>query len=215
MAELFIREIAEGMEDPAGGWGEQFTDIRAGVIKVGTSTYMTPAEHDINRAAALASSHTGGAIIAHTTCGGGLEEAEWLLACGAHPDRVIIGHQGDRDDREQPEALDYHRRLADLGCFLAFDRIGMSGYDLPKQARQVADLIARGHLSQLLLGHDRGAGLVPDPEAIPKTADLWSCDDEGFATVTTDFVRVLKEYNIAEDQINAMLVGNPRRALAF
>src|SRR5262249_47659391 len=36
MAELFIREIREGMEDPRGRWGERFTEIKAGIIKIGT-----------------------------------------------------------------------------------------------------------------------------------------------------------------------------------
>ncbi len=215
MAELFIREIEDGMEDPAGPTGVRFTDIPAGIIKVGTSTYLQPSERDINHAAALASAQTGCCIIAHTTCGGGWEEAELLIARGARPDRIIIGHQGHLDDRERPEALDYHRRLAELGCFVAFDRIGMKDYELPKQARQVVDLIARGHLDQVLLGHDRLACLVPDPEVAPKSADLWRDDDEGFATVTTEFARVLKEYGVSDSQLGAMLVENPRRALAF
>lgn len=215
LAALYVREIEEGLEDPRGAWGEKFTDIRAGVIKVGTSTYLQPSERVVNHAAATASAQTGCPITTHTTSGGGVEEAQFLLDCGARPDRIIIGHQGHLDDRELPEALEYHRRLADLGCFVQFDRVGMPDYDLPKQARQIADLIERGHLAQLLLSHDRLAYVVPDPEAAVKTADAWVPDRAGFTTITTDFVQVLRHFGVTDLQIEAMLVNNPRRALAF
>ncbi|MFW6125117.1 MAG: hypothetical protein ACOC46_03125, partial [Pirellulales bacterium] len=54
IAELYIREIRQGMEDPAGEWGRRFTDIRAGVIKAATSTYLRPSERRCHEAAALA-----------------------------------------------------------------------------------------------------------------------------------------------------------------
>lgn len=215
MAALYVREIEEGIEDPGGAWGERFTDVRAGIIKVGTSTYLQPAERAVNRAAAIASAQTGCPITTHTTCGGGLEEAQFLLECGANPERIIIGHQGHLDDRELPEALDYHRRLADVGCFVEFDRVGMTDYELPKQARQIADLIQRGHVGQLLLGHDQIAYVVPDPEAAQKTADAWVPEHVGFSTVTTDFVEVLRRFGVADSDVQTMLIENPRRALAF
>jgi predicted metal-dependent phosphotriesterase family hydrolase len=215
IAALYVREIEEGIEDPRGTWGERFTDVRAGIIKVGTSTYLQPSERMVNHAAAIASAHTDCPITTHTTCGGGLEEAQFLLDCGARPERVIIGHQGHLDDRELGEALEYHRRLADLGCFVQFDRIGMTDYDLPKQARQIVDLIRGGYLAQLLVGHDRIAYSVPVPEAANKTTDAWVPEHEGFTTVTTSFIDVLRRSGVGDSDINAMLVDNPRRALAF
>lgn len=71
MAELFIREIEEGMEGPSHGWGESFTDIRAGIIKIGTSTHMQPIERITHLAAAQASRETGCPITTHTNLGGG------------------------------------------------------------------------------------------------------------------------------------------------
>lgn len=215
MAALYVREIEEGIEDPRGGWGERCTDVRAGVVKVGTSTYLQPSERLVNQAAAIASAHTDCPITTHTTAGGGLEEARFLLECGARPERIIIGHQGHRDDREHEEAFDYHRRLADLGCFVQFDRVGLQEYDLPKQARQVADLVRGGYLAQLLLSHDQIAYSVPDPQAAEKTTEAWVAEHAGFTTVTTGFLEHLRELGVDEAEINAMLVENPRRALAF
>ena len=36
MRRLFVREILQGMEDPRGAWGQRFTEIQAGIIKIGT-----------------------------------------------------------------------------------------------------------------------------------------------------------------------------------
>ena len=35
MTKLFVREITEGMENPRSGWGENYTSVRAGAIKIG------------------------------------------------------------------------------------------------------------------------------------------------------------------------------------
>jgi predicted metal-dependent phosphotriesterase family hydrolase len=215
IAALYVREIEDGIEDPRGAWGEKFTDVPAGVIKVGTSTYLQPSERLVNHAAAIASAHTDCPITTHTTSGGGLEEAQLLLECGARPERIIIGHQGHLDDREQEEALDYHHRLADLGCFVQFDRVGLPEYGLPKQARQVADLVRAGYLGQLLLSHDQLAYSVPNAEAAQKSTDAWVPERAGFSTVTTSFIDQLHEAGVGDSEIDAMLVHNPRRALAF
>jgi phosphotriesterase-related protein len=119
------------------------------------------------------------------------------------------------DDREREEAFDYHRRLADLGCFVQFDRVGLAEYDLPKQARQVADLVRGGHLAQLLLSHDRLAYSAPDPEAAQKSTEAWVAEHAGFSTVTTSFLDQLHDLGVGDAEINTMLVENPRRALAF
>lgn len=91
----------------------------------------------------------------------------------------------------------------------------MADYDLPKQARQIVDLIRHGHLSQLLLSHDRLAYTVPDPEVAAKTSAAWVAEHEGFTTVTTDFIDVLREFGVTDTEMDAMLIDNPRRALAF
>ena len=119
MADLFVREITEGMEDPGGGRGERFTHIRAGAIKVGTSALMRPSEKAVHLAAAMASQRTGCPITTHTTNGGGLEQARLLLESGAAPGRVIIGHQGHMDDGMNAEAGGYHLEIAKLGLLPA------------------------------------------------------------------------------------------------
>ncbi|MFP6769867.1 MAG: twin-arginine translocation signal domain-containing protein, partial [Planctomycetaceae bacterium] len=116
IADLYVREITQGMEDPYAEWGKKFTKIPVGIIKCATSTYLRPSERRCHEAAAIASRTTGCPITTHTTDGGGLEEAQLFLKRGVDPGKVIIGHQGNLDDRTELESHEYHRRLVGMGC---------------------------------------------------------------------------------------------------
>lgn len=215
MAGLFIREINEGMEDPAGKWGEKFTDIKAGIIKIGVSTHLRPSERVCHLAAAIASKATGCPITTHTTKGGGLEQAELLLKHGAAPEKIIIGHQGHQDDREHDEADDYHRLIAKLGCYVQFDRVDHKEYGIDKQARQIARLIEAGFVKQVLLSHDHAPFYFPNFSAENKRAEDWKELQPDYTTVTTKLVESLGKLSVSKADIRTMLVENPRRVLAF
>lgn len=215
MAGLFIREIEEGMEDPDRRWGEAFTDIKAGIIKIGTSSRMQPIERLTHVAAALASTETGCAITTHTNFGGGLEEAELLVSEGVAPERIVIGHQGHLDDREHEEANQYHERIAELGCYVQFDRVGHDDYDIDKQARQIALLFEAGFTDRVLVSHDRAPYHVPDFENPAKDETSWEELPADLTTVTTNLLVSLRRIGASSDEIRKILVDNPRRVLAF
>jgi predicted metal-dependent phosphotriesterase family hydrolase len=215
MAGLFVREITKGMEDPRGTWGERFTDVRAGIIKIGTSTHMRPSERVCHIAAALASRETGCPVTTHTTKGGGLEEAELLLKHGAAPGRIIIGHQGHQDDREHDEADEYHRQIARLGCYVQFDRVDHNDYGIEKQARQIARLVEAGFVDQLLVSHDHSPYYFPKFTAENKRPEDWKALEPDYTTVTTKLVEGLRTLSISKADIRRILVDNPRRVLAF
>jgi len=215
MAGLFIREITAGMEDPHGKWGEKFTDIKAGIIKVGTSTYLRPSERAVHIAAAIASKQTGCPITTHTTNGGGLEEAQLLLRHGAKPQKIIIGHQGYQDDRQHDEADKYHRLIATLGCYVQFDRVGHDDYPCDKQARQIKRLVEAGFARQVLVSHDHAPYYFPKFTAALKQAGDWKELDPDYTTVTTQLVAALTKLGVSKADIRAILIENPRRVLAF
>jgi predicted metal-dependent phosphotriesterase family hydrolase len=215
MEHFFAREITEGMEDPAGQWGEKFTAIKAGIIKIGTSTYLRPSERIVHIAAAKASQSTGCPITTHTTNGGGLEEAELLLKEGASPERVIIGHQGHQDDRANDEAHEYHRLVARLGCYVQFDRVGGENYPVDKQSRLIVKMIEAGFLKQVLVGHDHVPYFVPGYVAQKKTSDAWTAGEPDFTTITTKLRASLARMGVSKSEIHTMLVENPARVLAF
>ena len=215
MADLFVREITEGMEDPGGGRGERFTHIRAGAIKVGTSALMRPSEKAVHLAAAMASRRTGCPITTHTTNGGGLEQARLLLESGAAPGRVIIGHQGHMDDGMNAEAGDYHLEIAKLGCYLQFDRVGAGNYDCDKQARLIQNLIAGGFVRRILVSHDHVPYFYGEFAAESKSSGGWREKRADFTIVTTRLVASLEQLGVSPSQIRTILVENPRKVLAF
>ncbi|MBT4866994.1 MAG: hypothetical protein HON53_17965 [Planctomycetaceae bacterium] len=215
MADLFIREITHGMEDPSGNWGEKFTDIKAGIIKIGTSTFLRPSERVCHIAAAIASKETGCPITTHTTNGGGLEEAQLLIKHGAKPEKVIIGHQGHQDDRENDEANEYHTIIARLGCFVQFDRVDHKEYSVASQARQIKQLIGAGFGKQILVSHDHSPFYYPKFAVSEKRAADWKQLEPDYTTVTTKLVAALKELDVSEAEIRTILIKNPQRVLAF
>lgn len=215
MAGLFIREITKGMEDPGGKWGERFTEIKAGIIKIGVSTYLRPSERVCHIAAARASRETGCPITTHTTKGGGLEQAELLLKEGAAPEKVIIGHQGFQDDREHDEAHEYHQLIAKLGCWVQFDRVDHKEYGIDAQARQIVRLIEAGFLKQVLVSHDHAPYYFPHFAVEGKRAEDWKALEPDYTTVTTKLVESLLKMSVSKADIRTILVDNPRRVLAF
>lgn len=215
MAELFIREIEEGLEDPDHGWGETFTDVRAGIIKIGTSSHMRPIEHVTHLAAALASKETGCAITTHTNFGGGLEEARLLISEGVAPERIVIGHQGHLDDRDHAEANEYHEDIAQMGCYVQFDRVGHDNYDADSQARQIAHLFEAGFSDRVLVSHDRAPYHVPDFKSQTKSEASWEELPADLTTVTTELLASLGRLGASPDDMHKILVANPRRVLCF
>jgi phosphotriesterase-related protein len=215
IADLYIREIRDGIEDPNGPWGARFTRVRAGIIKCATSTYLRPSERRCHEAAAIASRETGCPITTHTTNGGGLEQAQLFLKNGVKPEKVIIGHMGNMDDRKQAEPREYHRRIAELGCYVQFDRVGHAAYPVDKMARLIKSLVDAGHTNRLLVGHDH----VPfvyrgyaDPE---KPVTGWQQNKADFSIATTQLTAALDNAGVPANVVRAILVENPRRVLAF
>ena len=112
--ELFKREVTEGILN---------TGIRAGVIKVGSSSgKITSYEKLILKAAAEVSRDTGVPIITHTQNGTmAPEQADFLIANGADPKRLQIGHMSDNLN------LEYQEETLKRGSYISWDRMGLQG----------------------------------------------------------------------------------------
>jgi phosphotriesterase-related protein len=216
VAKLYVKEITEGMEDPAGQPGERFTSVRAGIIKIATSKYLTPLERRANTAAGVASLQTGCPITLHTTDGGGLELAQLLLSMKVSPTKIIVGHQGYKDDRENVRATDYHLKLAERGLWVQFDRIGYDNYPVDNRAEFIKPLVDAGFEDQLLVSHD----------AVPyfyktfwqerkREADWLHVKEHPWSLILPELVPRLGQAGIPERVIGKMLIDNPKKALAF
>jgi phosphotriesterase-related protein len=140
-AEL-TRDLLEGI--PGSG-------VRAGVIKVGSSEGTASAtERRVLAAAARVQRRTGAPIVTHTTRGtAAVEQAELLLAAGADPAHVQIGHQDLRLDAAT------HRELLALGVTIAFDGCGKERHAPDgERIEHLLALLRDGHGDRIVLGGD-------------------------------------------------------------
>jgi phosphotriesterase-related protein len=200
MAELFIREITEGIGS---------TGIKAGIIKVATGPgQMTDYERDVFLAAAKASVETGAPITTHTDQGtvGDLQQ-KLLTENGVPPHRIVIGHSCGTSDH------DYHMAIARGGSYLGFDRFGLDV--VHPDADRVASLLRlleRGAGDRVVVSHDsvwcwKGQPIPPAIEA--EMSKVWN--PSHFATRV---VPMLREGGASDRQIERLTVDNPRRYFA-
>jgi phosphotriesterase-related protein len=121
---------------------------------------------------------------------------------GVDLERVIIGHSGDSTD------LDYLRELMDNGSFIGMDRFGVDVL-LPFDDRvnTVVALCAQGYAEKMVLSHDASCFIDWfDPEMMRAVAPNWH-----FTHISDDVVPALKQRGVTDQQVETMLVGNPRR----
>jgi phosphotriesterase-related protein len=142
MADLFTREITEGMGD---------TLIKAGMIKCATGEgRISEKEAQVLRAAARAHKATGCPIITHTTNGMGLEQLDLFESEGVQPEEVIVSHIGFEKD-----PLDYSERMLRRGANISFDRIEMKAFfDDEHWVAIVGQALKKGYVRQTMISHD-------------------------------------------------------------
>jgi phosphotriesterase-related protein len=118
---------------------------------------------------------------------------------------VIIGHSGDSTD------LTYLRALLDAGSTIGADRFGLYLPDmgLPEmdvRIQTLKQLCAEGYTDRIVLSHD----VTCYGDWIPSDfgADL---NDWVQTHLIDDVVPAMLKNGITEEQVDQMLVGNPRR----
>ena len=198
LAERIAREVEEGLDG---------TGIRAGAIgEVGNSPGgITEVERKVFRAVGRAQRRTGVGVITHTDVGQlGPEQLDLLVAGGADPARVLVGHMDCTADRAAQLAV------ARRGAFVGFDRIGLvRGVFGPYQTdetrlRAIADLLDHGYAGQIILSHD-----------LSRQSRLRRNGGQGYGYVLREFVPKLRQAGVDEATVQTILVDNPRRLLAF
>lgn len=198
MTTHFVGDITEGIAD---------TGIKAAVIKCATDKPgMTPDVERTLRACAQAHRETGVPITTHTNAEmrRGLEQQDVFDSEGVDLTRVVIGHCGDTDD------LDYLKEIADRGSYLGMDRFGLDSFlSTIERTAVVAELCRQGYVDRMVLSHDAScyidwiAGEVPMGER----------PDWHYLHISHDVLPALLEQGVTPEQIDIMLVDNPRRFL--
>lgn len=197
LEELFVKEITQGIGK---------TGVKAGVIKVATGHGEISAyEEAVLKAAAHAQKATGVPVITHTEAGTmGPEQAELMIAEGADPRKLMIGHAGGNGD------MKYHTSILDKGVYLSFDRIGL---DLPPEMSDrwtlscIIGLIGIGFANRLMMSHDSIVTWLGRPMAfLAQVQPNWHP-----RRVFKDMIPALREAGVTEEKIKTILQDNPRR----
>jgi phosphotriesterase-related protein len=204
IADEIVKDITEGVGD---------TGIKAGIIgEIGCSWPWTENERKSVRGAALAQQRTGAGLTIHPGRyeTAPLEIISVLQEVGADLKRTIMCHiERTMFDWETVQ------KLAQSGCYLEYDLFGheSSYYPLapdtfmPHDAQrldQIARLVAEGHLEQVLMAQD-----------ICANHRLTRYGGHGYKHILENIVPRMKHWGITEEQVQTILVENPRRVLTF
>lgn len=200
--DMMYTEVTKGIEG---------TDIKAGVIKLASSfNEITPMEEHFFKAAARVQHDTGVVIITHTQQGTmGVQQADLLIANGASPEKIAIGHMCGSTD------IAYHEDVLKRGVYVNLDRFGLQGelFHTPTDEQRmdvIKALCDKGYGDKILLGHDSvnvnlGRPLVMTPfmqEALK---------DSNIRTIGAKVLPGLKARGMSDNAIDALLTANPQR----
>lgn len=200
--DMMYTEVTKGIEG---------TDIKAGVIKLASSfNEITPMEEHFFKAAARVQHDTGVVIITHTQQGTmGVQQADLLIANGASPEKIAIGHMCGSTD------IAYHEDVLKRGVYVNLDRFGLQGelFHTPTDEQRmdvIKTLCDKGYGDKILLGHDSvnvnlGRSLVMTPfmqEALK---------DANIRTIGAKVLPGLKARGMSDNAIDTLLTANPQR----
>lgn len=207
IAEEFVRDITVGVGD---------TGIKAGIIgEIGMSWPIEKGEEKALRAAGIAQQKTGAAINIHP---GGHPDAAFeyiriLEEVGADLSRVAFSHM----TRTFPiSARDTRARVAEKGCYLEYDMFGADGiyptqmamgFDVANDAIRLTmfmELIEDGFLDRILMSQDNCFKTM-----------LRTYGGNGYAHILELIVPKMRAKGMTEEQIQAILVENPKRINTF
>jgi phosphotriesterase-related protein len=207
IAELFVHDLEQGI---------QGTEIRAAFIKCAADEPgVNERIEKVHRAAARASLQTGAPIMAHSrpASNTGPRQVEIFIEEGVAPEKIQIAHTGDTAD------LDYIERLLETGVWIGMDRYGLDHF-LPTDQRNatVLALLERGYAGRMFLSQDfdipirHGLDWFP-PETIEQMEKAGIGTDWSMTLLFDSVIPELKEGGMTDQQLETMLVENPRRWL--
>jgi len=193
IANLFIREIREGIDD---------TGVKAAFLKCAVERHGLIGDIPrIVEAIAMAAVETGAPVMVHTNAEQrtGLLALDALTRHGVDPTRIVIAHMGDSND------LGYLRRVAQAGAWLGCDRFGIDHFNpLADRIRTLVALVQEGFADRIHLSHDAACFLdffVGNPYFVDEKPD--------YLLITKQVLPALLEAGVTQEQIDQMMVVNP------
>ncbi|MDA1189076.1 MAG: hypothetical protein O2854_05295 [Chloroflexi bacterium] len=206
IARQIIGDVTVGVGD---------TRIKTGVIgEIGNFYPLSENERKILRASAYAHKETGAPILVHPGVhpDAVLEIMAILADSGAKPDKVIMGHL----DNIRP--LSAIKELGTTGCFLEYDRFGSEDssfeYHVGEVTTYAVSDVQRMEGLEYLINEGFGDKIVIAHDVCTK-ADTTAYGGKGYAHILENIVPRMRKRGFTEEQIDAILVKNPARALTF
>jgi phosphotriesterase-related protein len=195
MVDLFVRDVEDGI---AG------TGVRAAFLKCAIDAPgLTPGVERVMRAVAKAHQRTGVPITVHTHPGSqsGLVVQRVFGEEGVDPGRVVLGHSGDTTDADHLSAL------ADAGFVLGMDRFGIY-LETTFEARcdVVVEMCRRGYAERMVLSQDTSCYIDWIDPQVMALLPQWT-----YTHIHEEVLPYLREHGVTDEQIETMLVTNPRR----
>ena len=199
-----VNDITLGVKD---------TGIHAGIIgEIGCSYPLTKNESKSLHAAAYAQKLTGAPLTIHPGRNdrSPFEIIKVIEKIGVDLTLVVIGHI-ERTVRDLNNKIE----LAKTGCFLEYDLFGREGYyprhdriiDLPndtQRVNEIIELIEKGCLYQILISHD----ICTKQQR--RTYGGW-----GYDHILRNVLPLMKDKGMKSEQINTILIENPKKLLTF
>lgn len=195
--------------------GVDGTGIKAGVLgEIGCSCPLMDTEIKVLEAIAGAQQFTGAPVNIHPGRSQSLplEIVKMFEGFGGDVEHTAISHIGNRHGSD----LDYTIELAETGCYIEYDSFGNieNPIHLPEKTfyalsdwqriECIKELIDQGFLNQLLISHD-----------VFNKIDLRCYGGFGYDHIHETVIPLMHMNGITDDEVNAMLVDNPRRFLQF
>jgi len=203
IADLLVHDIEKGC---------QGTEIKAAFLKCAADEPgVTENIEKVHRAVARASLRTGAPIMAHSRPANqtAIRQIEIFEEEGIDLSKVQIAHTGDTDD------LDYIERVLYKGVYIGMDRYGLEIF-LPIERRNatVTALLERGYADRMFLSQDYCATLDWYPrEVMEQMQAAGAAKDWSMTLVFDQVIPALRDAGMTDEQLETMMVENPKRWL--
>ena len=196
-ADLFTKEVTEGMVVPR-------VERRGAAGLVATAADragMTPTEESLFRGAARAALGTG-VPVSLRYGNDAVHDLEVVLDEKLPADRVVVGDL----DRKDAIAAGAPLAIATRGAFVALDHVGLEDdahASDKERAALVAELVKAGHGNRILLSSNAIGVAKGQPDySLP------------YSYILTTFVPLLKEQGLGDEDVQRIMVDNPRDLLS-
>lgn len=197
LAKLWINEFNEGIDG---------SNVRPGFIKIAVDRddVLSPMHEKIITAAALAHKSTGLTIVSHTgTDGPAFAQIEVLKKQGVSPEVFVWTHA-------QGGTMEGYLKAAQEGAWISLDNVRNTESNNPDKPNRIDwyvetlnQLKKEGVLENVLISHDSGWYNVGQENG---------GNYRGYTDIFEYLIPALKENEFTQDDIDQLLVKNPKRA---